>query len=198
MVLHNQAIRRLTVSISSPVRLQCEKGIWITDNPVVSSAKLNPSSPKTILVFLSTVTTKHHCFEMWWQPTLWVVSLPSAYPQPTECNRNCNAQNKLYKLDTEWGKLCCMFSYLRNTVTGIVKRGDSFRKQREEQSSSAPHGNLEVRAEDSFVLHSTHHGEPRASCSLRKIKISVLSFLSTAQSAVISYSPQLECFYSDW
>lgn len=135
-----------------------KKGIWITDNPVVSSDKLNSSSPKTILVFPSTVTRKHHCFKMWWQPTLcyWV-------QQKLECTEQT-------KLDTEWCKLCCtsMFSSLRNTVAGIVKRGDSLRKQRKEQGSSAAHGN---HAEDSSVLHSSQHGEPRAGCSLRKIKI---------------------------
>lgn len=71
------------------------------------------------------------------------------------------------------------------------ERGDRFRKQREEQDSSAAQGNLQVHVEDSLVLHSSQHGEPR------KSKIPVSSFLPSAQSAVISYSPQLECFYSD-
>lgn len=82
-----------------------------------------------------------------------------------------------------------MFSSLRNPLTGTVERGDRFRKQREEQDSSAAQDNLQVHVEDSLVLHSSQHREPRVGCSSRKSKIPVSSFLPSAQSAVISYSP---------
>lgn len=104
-----------------------KKGIWITDNPVVSSDKLNSSSPKTILVFPSTVTRKHHCFKMWWQPTLcyWVQQKLECTEQTNlntmvqpvlyehvlilkeHCSRNCEKRGQLKEAEKRARQQCC-------------------------------------------------------------------------------------------
>lgn len=57
---------------------------------------------------------------------------------------------------------------LKEQCNELWKEGTALGSKEKSKAAVAAQGNLQVHMEDSFVLHSSQHGEPRAGGSLKK------------------------------